>query len=339
MEPRHLTPSAVALLGALLSGGCASTIGDAMSSMNSRYIVPTVLRAPDVAAGCATGEALGALVDSFAPYSRKAARSAIVTRVSAGMCMEAPAWEAELEGSRAYVSGDIATAVDARVRLHRFHFEAARRYAGAYAVLAAEYGVPEPDGECPRLPKAYDQLSYLLGLSAGVLAVLHDAGAAGEAGVSMSIPAYVVRGAACLDNEVWWGAPNAMKAAIWALQPDAPGAGDPWATFEQSVAKGDAAGVRLSGAFYAQTASTVGNEAELRKAIRHDANSRKEIPGAPAWRMLDEYASLLVRHESDRLWTSMTGHRTPNGELGTFPDEVPELPAGFDDLLDSLPIP
>lgn len=323
------------LVTALSLSGCASTIGDLMSDTSSRHIVPAVLRTPDVGAGCATGEALGALVDSFAPYSRKAARATIITRVSAGMCLEGPTWEAELEYLRAYRQADVATARDARARAQRSHLDAALRYVAAYHVLAQEYGVPEPDGECPKLARQYDELSYLLGLSSGVLAVLHDAGSGGEAGVSMAIPAYVVRAAACLDNETWWGVPAALQAAIWALQPGTPGTGDPWATFADSVRRGDEAGVRLASAFYAQTASTVGNDAALRQAIKHDATSRKELKASADWRMLDAYAALLVRHESDRLWTEQVGHRTPQGELGNFPDDPVEqldlpFPLDFD---------
>ena len=147
----------VALCGSTLAlGGCASVLGNVMSGMNANYLVPAVLGTEDVAAGCATGESLGALVTAFAPYSKKAARTQVIPGVSAGMCVEEDVREAELAGARAYIRGDIDEAKDEEIRLQRFHLEAARRYHFAYQVLEAEYGVPETTDDCPNLKKTSD---------------------------------------------------------------------------------------------------------------------------------------------------------------------------------------
>jgi hypothetical protein len=332
---RRVRALSLALVPALVSG-CATTLGDMLSDLNADYIVPAILGTSDVSAGCASGEALGALVISFAPYSRKASRSTVVPRTSAGMCLEGLAWDAELEAMRAYNNGDIPASKDARIRESRYHHYAATRYLGAYRVLEQEYGVPGPDDACPNLKTDSDTLIYMIGLSSGVLAIVHDAGASGSAGVPTSIGPAVVRGAACLDDDRWWGAPRAMQAALWALQPDAPGAEDPWSTFEASVAKGEASAVRLAGAFYAQAAATVDNEERLRDAIRRDVASREASTADPSWQMLDAYAGLIIQHESDRIWTEATGHRTPIGDMGAFPDDAQEDIELDDDLFDGL---
>ena len=102
---------------------------------------------------------------------------------------------------------------------------------------------------------------------------------------------------------------------------------------DASVTKGEAAGVRLSTAYLVQTAITVGETARARDAIARDASHRAEHAPDPRWAMLDTYASQIVLHESDRIWTELTGSRTPLVQVGTFPDTPPPGPSGDDDLL------
>lgn len=286
---------AVAVAIGLLTA-CNKVIGSTLAGSTDHTVLPYVMRTGDVGVGCATGEGLGAMVGAFQDFSHHAARTSVVSTLSAGMCLEDDVWEAELEASRALRRQDLEGTRDARARLARAHYDAARRYLAAWNLLEREYGIPEPDGECPKLKKDTDQLIYMLGLSSGVLAVVHDSGADGKAGVPLTIPAGVVRAAGCLDNDKWWGAPDAMKAAIWALSSGAPGVGDAWATFDASRLKGEAAGVRLATAFYAQTAASTGKPDLLRAAVKAQAKALSEKPADPKWAMLDRYATLLIMH-------------------------------------------
>lgn len=315
----RLVPVVVAI--AILSA-CNGVIGNTLAGSTDRLVMPYVMRTGDIGVGCAVGEGLGAMVGAFNDDSHRAAKTSVVSTLSAGMCMEDDVWEAQLDIQRAFRRGDAEGAHDASARESRAHVVAARRYLAAWTLLADEYGVPEPGDSCPKLKKDTDQLIYMLGLSAGVLAVVHDMGAGGQAGVPMSIPAGVVRATECLDDDKWWGAPNAMKAAIWALVEGSPDVGDPWALFAESIAKGQKAGVRLPGAFMAQTASSMGREPQLRAAIREHVASLGSTPTDPKWAMLDRYATAIVQHESDRLWTAQVGYRTPADAFGTFPDDV-----------------
>lgn len=324
--------------GLVMALGCNKTIGNTLADTTSHLVLPAIMETGDVGVGCASGEALGSMIAAYGSYSPKAHRASVMTHLSAGMCMDAKVWEAELAGRRALRNGDAEGARDAKAIEQRFHVVAAERYLAAHMALLEAYGVPEPGEECPtkKLKKPEDQLTYLLGLSAGVLAVLHDGGAEGRVGVPLSIPAGVVRGAACVDNDTWWGAPKAMQAAIWALMPNAPGAEDPWATFADSFAKGQAAGVRLPGAFWVQTAASIGRTDIVREGIRAHAAAIK-VDGDPTWRMLDVYGTRIVRQESDKIWTGLAGYRTPFGELGTFPDDVVEDSVELsDDLFDDI---
>ncbi|MCA9712440.1 MAG: hypothetical protein KDK70_41810, partial [Myxococcales bacterium] len=59
-------------------------------------------------------------------------------------------------------------------------------------------------------------------------------------------------------------------------------------------------------------------------------------PADSRWRMLDRYATRIVRYESDKIWTQALGHRTPFGELGSFPDSQQDQPQVEEGLLDDL---
>ena len=177
----------------------------------------------------------------------------------------------------------------------------------------------------------------LLGLSSGVLAVLHDQAGGMELGVPLDVPRRVARLAPCLPNEAWWGVPRALQAAVWATIPGAaPDGEDPLAVLAQSAALGEVAGVRLARAFQVQTLATIGDDAALKAAIAAHA-AALATPPDPRFRMLARFATLLIRHESDKRWVRAAGHRTPGARFGTFPEAAaPEEDAGLDDLLDSL---
>lgn len=330
--------AAIALVSLPLSGCLGAIMGGTLPAVTNNWLLPSVMSSTDVAAGCAAGEALGSLVSAFRGTNKNAARAGIIPLMSAGMCVEDVVREAQLDRARALFEGDAPRAKDARTREKRAHLLAAQRYAAAFEVLSTEYGLPGDDGECPKLRKQSDEMTYLLGLSSGLLAVIHNAGADSSAGVSLSVSNGVVRAAACLDNETWWGVPDALQAAVWALLPGAPADKDPWAMFDASIAIGQTAGVRLSSSFKVQSAATSGNEELLRQSIIDHAASLA-TPADGQWQMLDTYASSIVLHESDRLWTSSEGFRTPFNALGTFPqaDGAPEeVFEDLDDLLGDL---
>ncbi len=330
------SPLRLCAVGALLAAqlGCAKTIGDASANMTNAFVMPELMAGGDIGVGCASGEALGGLISSFAFASAKAEKGAVITGLSAAMCLDDVTWEAELDRIRAFRAGDVGLAEDAAARAQRAHYDAARRYLLAWDRLVSAYGVPEPGEACPKLKKEEDQLTYLLGLSSGLLAVTYDGATGGAAEVSLAIPAAVARGAACIDDATWWGVPSAMGATLGVLLPQ--DGVDPWADLDAAVAAGEAAGVRLASSFAAQAARTVGDRERLRAAIRGFAASHEARKPDADYAMLDAFAYALVRYESDRLWTEATGHRTPFGQLGTFPDDAPDTIDVDVDLFDDL---
>ena len=321
------------LLALPLLTACGTTLGDASADLNRGFIIPYLMADGDVASACAVGESLGPMIQSFAGDSRKAARASVLSAVSAAMCMEDPIREADLASLREMRAGRYSEAEDHNQRIKRMHTVAAGRYLDVWDRLAATYGIPEPGAACPKFKNDTDALTYVMGLSAGLLAVVHDAQGGGGV-VPMDIPAGVVRGSTCVDDAQWWGAGAAMRAAVFVVQPGHPEANDPWATFASAVASGEAAGVRLTRAFQVQGAASLGDVDRIKAFIREDAAHRAAHPANERWAMLDTYALHITMHESDRLWTQLNGYRTPAGAYGTFPDDAPAALLEFPLLLD-----
>ncbi len=301
-------------------------------------VVPQAGAMADVDRACALGASLGHVLASAGRGGEQPHLALLIAHTTAGFCSEGEAWEAELEAGRALAklgeSGavDLPAVRDARIREARAHAQAARRFLASWQQLEARYG---PVGEaCPELP-GDEGIIYLLGLYAGVNALLHDRAGDGSLGVHLDIPAAVARGAGCVNDEWFWYAPSAMQAAAWAMVPGlAPEGVDPWEALEDAAASSEPTGVRLGRGLQVLVAANAGRDVEVEAGIRSHAQSLVEHPMLPAWGLLDEYARLVTQHESDLIWTAAAGHRTPT--LGELPEDqdtpvaAPDLFAGED---------
>ena len=332
---RHTRTVLVAALCCGVAAGCTGFIhgqtGKTMSSYTRQHMVPHLLGSADVDAVCRTSAALGNFLASFERVSDRPDLPVMVSEIAAGMCAEEPAREAELDYDRAVRAARSSDARDAQIRLERGHALAAERYGRAWGRFEFAFGAV---GElCPKLEDD-DSVFFLLGLSSGLLASMHDRAAGGVVGISTGIPAAVARAADCLDAKAWWGVPWALQVAVWAVLPTgAPADIDATQRMADAVALGDAAGVRLSRAFEVQTLASQGDAERLRAAITAHAQAVAVMAADPRWRLLDAYGALLTRHESDRIWTREEGHRTPTRGFGQFPQKAP---AAADDMLDDM---
>lgn len=291
---------------------------------------------PDLERGCTVGLALGSPVEAVTPSGRPPIRARVVADAAAALCAEDEVREAQLASARleANLQGiepvaQIALIRDSRIIAQRAHARAAARNLRAWDALQSAWG-PVGAGECPRIKPA-DEVAFLLGLNAGLNALLHDRATGGELDVPLDLLLQVARGSECLDDARWWHAPQAMRAAVWATVPgSAPEGVDPWALLEEAAEKGDARGIRLARALQAVIASNNGRPEIVAHAVRAFARARSEVPANPEYALFDDYAHILIRHESDLVWTRAVGHRTP--ELGTFPgDESRAVSAPEDD--------
>lgn len=327
--------AALALIVIALQG-CGiiyKTTGDVLISYGGNEMVPYLLTYDDVAMGCATGEALTPLLMSFEAVGSNPDRLAPLVFTVAASCTEALATEQELRYSRALKDGNVNEAQDARALQKRYLRVTAQRYHTAYQRVTAQYGEAD-NGKCPRLRKDFDELVWMVGQIAGVQAVLNDGASDASLGIPRDIAAKVERGAACLDNEKWWGVPNGTRAALWSILPMfAPEGADAWKEMDRSVRMGFEQGVLLPSALSAIAAHSVGDEQRVRRSIREFANNDNNLD--PNYAMLDALAEFLITGVSDRMWTEATGRRTPFNALGTFWDDARSSQPDFDidDLL------
>lgn len=110
--------------------------------------------------------------------------------------------------------------------------------------------------------------------------------------VPKDIAVIVERGMACLDNNKFWGAPNATRAVIWTLLPGAgDGKPDSIQTLQQSMQIAEQKGVRLAFAMnavaaQARSTSRVVPAMSVTMAASRPANalSKPDLPalGRPA---------------------------------------------------------
>lgn len=330
-------PVPALLVTALLSTGCMSTMqsttGDVMSDYSTRHLIPWVLASGDTGIACETGVSMVSFLVSFERVTDPPYGAAIPTLLSAGICAQEQAYEADLASRRAIRRADVPAAKDARYLEKRFNVVAARRFLSAWEATVSMFG--EPGAGCPDFETRYEELVYTLGMVSVVQALQHDMAAESRVGVPLDAPAKAARATECLNNTRWWGVPQALRAVIWVSIPGtAPEGGDPWYELDQAAAIGEKAGVRLAHAIQAQAAVGAGRDDVLKKVIEAHARSLAATPPAAEWATVDRFGTLQVQNLSDRMWTDAEGHRTPFGALGSFPESAEDDDG--DDLLDGL---
>jgi hypothetical protein len=327
----------------LLATGCMGMVNNQVKS-----IAPRMMANEDLEVMCLSGAVFSPTLASLTEDPAAAPHAALVlTELSAGMCSDLAIWDTQIAYLRARYAGLGTVAQDLLEQERRQHEVAARRYQRAWNHLEAQYG--EVGGACPKL-NLYknDDLIYLLGLTSGVLAVMNDRAAGGVVDVPLDVPMKVSRGAACLDNEAWWGMPEALQIAVGSSVPgglpegtDVPALLQRAATYGENLQATDKSGsrpapVRMARALQVQTLSALGQEEALKKAIAEHAASLAAQPPDPNWALLDRFAERMILHESDKRWLEATGHRTPGDQRGRFPGDAPEVDADSERLLDAL---
>lgn len=332
---KHIKLGLMAVLF-ITTTGCSKQIFTMTAGMTERYsedyMIPSVMKQSDLQVTCAMGEAMGAVTGSMAELNKGMDKVVIMTNMSAAMCSQQRAFEKNLEYLRELKAGNDLNAQDARIVMKRHYKEAAQRQLSAFELLNSYYG--KVGEKCPRLLDEKQQLTYLAGLLSGLQAVAADTKATSGI-VPRNIAARVERGAKCVNNKDWFGAPKAIRALLWTLLPGGtPPGEDPWARFEEAMTEGEAKGVRLAHVFYAMAAQSKNKPELVRKAIKRHVAALKAKPANPEFVNLDAMATAQLREMSDLMWTEAKGHRTPFGELGTFWDEEKKQDFGGIDIDD-----
>lgn len=332
------------LVSAALSG-CSYVVKSGANvalGFSEKHLVPPILSMGDADMACNQGTALTPVIMATKDMGADPTRMAVLLYSAAGMCAENNALQAELRYLRASKAGQVSEAQDARVEQKRWAALASERQYAGYQLFAerwqAKYKYTIGDS-CPTMRKDLDQTVYLLGMMSGLQAMTNDINSGGQVNVPKDIAAIVERGMTCLDNNKFWGAPNATRAVIWTLLPGADeGKPDPYQTLKQSMQIGEQKGVRLSHALYAVAAQASGDDAKIRDALRSYAASRADDkPVNAEFRLLDSMAGQMIQGIADRYWTENTGVRAGDDGYSQFWDD--KGAAGDDDLFEDLPAP
>jgi hypothetical protein len=322
---------------ALLGSGCNliyKTTGDTMAGYSADHAVPFIMSLDDTDMGCASGEAMTPLLMSFSRVTSPAHNVGVLMYASAASCAEQKGWDEELRYLRALKAGNATEAEDAREAQKRYFALAAQRQYKAYQHMEAYFEVNVGE-ECGDVDDREDQLVWLVGNLAGLQSLNSQLSSLSDQGIPTNIASKVGRAAECLNDDEWWGVPSAMRAVVWTMVPGTmPKGQNAWARLSQASKQGENVGVRLAHVFEALAASNANKTDLLKNVIRSHADSIKSMPVRKDAAMLDRIATLNIQAISDRMWTEQTGHRTPAGRLGKFPDDVVQVETlDLDDLL------
>ena len=318
--------AALLILGSLSACSVHKMTGDVMSDYTVQHLAPYVLGTDDLGMACEMGASLGPFLLSFERVTSHPDMAAVPTYMTAALCAERRVWESSLRSIRAEFSNKSSDYKDALVAQKRAHGEVASRYYNAYQRMQRLFG----EG-CDKVKSEDEQLVMLLGLMGGLLAVQNDRASGVMVDVPVDVPRKVARQTKCLDNKRWWGMPQALESAVWVGVPNsAPEeiaadrlTEEVYKRLDESALIGRKAGVRLVDSVYAFTALALGDEAKVKAVISEFVISRKKVPSASRWRLLDETSAAQLLFISDQLWSHHTGHRT-QVEFGQFWDEEPQ---------------
>ena len=299
------------------------------------HAVPYVLKTDDVGMGCVMAEALTLVIPSFAQINASPHKLAVIFGFLSGSCSEFKAWDEELRYIRATHAKNVTEAQDARIAQKRYLNLAARRQLKGYRNLELAYA-EIPGNDCPDFDSWSEEFYWLVGLMDGLQAVLNDLASEGSAHVPLDISLKVGRGAGCLNNEKWWGIPNAIQAAIWVSFPgNTPEGIDPLTMLDQSVQIGLQKGMRIVQVIAAKIHIGLGDSERVKEIIRDNVETRSSIATNSEYLFLDQVATIQLQAISDHMWTEATGKRTPIGGLGDFWDD-PDNTVDTVDILDIL---
>lgn len=326
----HLSWFSIVLLCFLLNG-CSlvhKSTGNVIISYAEQQAVPYMLAADDIHLTCSMVDSFTPFLLSFSQVTTPPDQLAVLLYLMAGNCTEFKAQQQELRYLRALNAKNVSEAQDARIVQRRLLVLAASRQLTGYHYLTKAF--VEPGSECPQLTAKNEQFYWLMGLINGLQAILNDVSSGGLAGVPMNIAAKVGRGAKCLDNETWWGTPEAIQAAIWMTIPgNQPVDKIPEQILQRSLKMGAQQGISMNHILAAQVYLGQGNVEQAKNIIR-DYAKVSVTAASQTYKSLNQVATLQIQAISDRLWTEATGARTPVGKLGSFWDD----PVKATDMID-----
>ena len=332
-----LASTAMAALSTFGLSGCAliesNVSGTTLGILEDGFTPPT-LKMGDVEMACSFATVNGPLVGAARNFYGDPSLMETVLYSSAGVCSENQAINEEMRYLRAAREKRADEAQDARIAQKRLLATAAeRQYTSFYRMKTKleqkyffKYGT-----DCPRFKRDFDEIVYLLGSVAGLQAMQNDIAAQQSVGVPTDTAPLVEKALKCLDNNKWWGAPEAARATVWSIIPGGSDGKDVKGTFDRAMSIGESKGVRLAHVMAAVAAQSADDNARLRQVIKRFV-SAKDFKTNNDYRLVDAIAQSQMQNISDRMWSQGAGTRTPIAGLGKFWDDK----VGGDIDVDSL---
>ncbi len=328
------------VLSAVTMTGCAvlqsGTAGVTLTIIEEGFTPPT-FRLTDTDMVCNFGLVNGPLVGAARAYYGDPSLIEANLYLTASLCSDAQTLQEELRYLRAVHAKNPDEAEDARIAQKRLLALSATRQYTAYVRMRDKleqkyffkYGKT-----CPKFKRDFDEMTYLNGTLAGLLAITNDFASQQSIGVPTDIAPLAEFAMTCLDNDKWWGVPKALRATIWSLLPGGSEGKDVVGTFDRSMTIGEAKGIRLAHVMATVAANSADDQPRVRELMKRFVNV-KNFKRNETFALLDAMAVSQMQNISDRMWAHATGTRTPFNSLGKFWDEkAPVSDVNTDKFLD-----
>ncbi|MFT4908821.1 MAG: hypothetical protein ACI978_002920 [Oleispira sp.] len=317
------------------------TTGIVVEGIVENDIYPYVIAQGDTDIACNLGRSFEFFLDSVNEMTDLKNGYLAMMPLLSSVCSEYHAREAELRSIRALRKGDIEGAKDARQLQKQWLTKTAQRRSKSFdlGIQIYDFKSTHSSYECPDFDEERDEITFLLSLTMGALAIKNDAESGMAAGVSRSIASTILKGANCVDNERWGGVPQALQATLWILLPNKKPSDikkNNWEILEYASRSSITVGFHLGSALHVAAAEIAGNRTELYKALTlYKETAGDEAFNKGSYTLVDTISIGIIHDISNVLWTSEVGSRTPFGQLGNLPPTITEAKDNSEEL-DSL---
>ena len=317
------------------------TTGYVLEGIVENKTFPYVLAQNDPDIACNLGQSFEYFLGSINDMTDSKNSNDPMIPLLSSLCSEDKAREEELRSIRALRKHDIEEAKDASIIQKQWLAKTAQRRLDSFNIgmNVYEFESTSNSPECPTFHNDRDEMSFMLSITMGSLAIKNDAESGMLVGVPRSMASSILSAANCLDNEKWGGAPQALQALLWQLLPNKKPTSitqSNWEILEYASRNTVTAGNHLGSALHAITAEISGNKEQLYKALDlYKETAGHQVFTTGEFLLVEKVSTSFVQDISNALWTSEVGYRTPLEELGSLPPTIRQEQDDSEDL-DSL---
>lgn len=315
-------------------------VGNGLRTYTIDHALPVILKTDDIPMICHANDGFTPIIKAFTRFKVETDMMLAFGYAGSSICTETQAVEKELWSTLTEKQGWPDVAIDARIAQQLLNKDAAKKQLNAYNhtvdYFKKQYNYDFGEGKCPKLKQEVEELLLFVGATSALQALNNDVSSGRLVGVDMGIPPKVVHAMECLDNNKWWGFPQALRAALTIILPESPeieAAG--WKSLQENATLGVQQGMRVGYATYAVIASLKGRDDHLRIALKGFENVNAEKTNKD-YLLLDAIAEQQVRHLANRFWMRLEGRRAPTEGYSQFLDEKRLPDKSLDGLLDGV---